>query len=323
MTPNLLKKALVVAGFAAVAMTAQAASWPEKNITLVVPYPPGGPTDIVGRVVAQELGESLGQTVVVENKSGAGGNIGADIVARSKPDGYTILMATTAHAINMSMFDDLNYDTIDSFEPVSLLTKGPLVLVTRKDLGVDNVQELIEQAKANPGSITFASSGNGQSTHLSAELFNYLADTEMIHIPYRGSAPALVDVVAGEVDIMFDTMLSAMPQVSSGQLNALAVTSASRSEAYPDIPTIEESGLEGFEATAWNGLLVPADTPDEVVNKLNQALKEVLANEEVKSKFAAQGFESEWLSPEDYAQFLQDEISKWNTVVTESGATVN
>ena len=323
MKTNFFKKTLVAFGFTAMAFTASAAGWPEKNITLVVPYPPGGPTDIVGRVVAQELSESLGQTVVVENKSGAGGNIGADLVARSKPDGYTLLMATTAHAINMSMFEDLNYDTIESFEPVSLLTKGPLVLVTRKDLGVDNVQELIERAKENPGEITFASSGNGQSTHLSAELFNYMAGTDMIHIPYRGSAPALVDVVAGEVDIMFDTMLSAMPQVNSGQLKALAVTSGTRSEAFPEIPTIDEVGLDGYEATAWNGLLVPANTPAEVVEKLNSALKEILANEEVKSKFAAQGFESEWLSAEDYAQFLQDEISKWNTVVTESGATVN
>src|SRR5690625_2027946 len=230
MRTGLIKKAFMTLGLAAVAFTAQAASWPEKNITLVVPYPPGGPTDIVGRVVAQELGESLGQTVVVENKSGAGGNIGADLVARSKPDGYTLLMATTAHAINMSMFEDLNYDTIESFEPVSLLTKGPLVLVTSKDLGDDNVHELMERAKENPGEITFASSGNGQSTLLSAELFNYMAGTDMIHIPYRGSAPALVDVVAGEVDIMFDTMLSAMPQVNSGQLKALAVTSGTRSD---------------------------------------------------------------------------------------------
>src|SRR5690625_2457187 len=230
MKTNFFKKTLVAFGFTAMAFTASAAGWPEKNITLVVPYPPGGPTDIVGRVVAQELGEHLGQTVVVENKSGAGGNIGADLVARSKPDGYTLLMATTAHAINMSMFEDLNYDTIESFEPVSLLTKGPLVLVTRKDLGVDNVQELIERAKENPGEITFASSGNGQSTHLSPELFNYIAGTNMLHLSYRDSSPALVDVVAGEVDIMFDTMLSAMPQVNSGQLKALAVTSGTRSD---------------------------------------------------------------------------------------------
>src|SRR5690606_5055253 len=208
------------------ASTAGAAAWPEQTITMVVPYPPGGPTDIVARVVAQGLGEKLGQTVVVDNKAGAGGNIGADIVARAKPDGYTLLIATTAHAINMSLFKDLNYDTRTSFEPISALTEGPLMLVTRPDLGVNTVQELIQYAKKAPQPLTFASSGNGQSTHLSAELFSSMAGIDMTHVPYRGSAPAVTDVMGGQVDIMFNTMLSSIPYVTDGKSTALAVTSA-------------------------------------------------------------------------------------------------
>lgn len=317
------KKVIATLGLSLFSLTSLAASWPDRPVTLVVPYPPGGPTDIVARVVAQGLGEQLKQTVVVENKSGAGGNIGADYVARSAADGYTLLMGTTAHAINMSLFSNLNYDTITSFTPVSLLTKGPLVLVARKDLPANNVQELIEYAKQQPGQVTFASSGNGQSTHLSAELFNYMADTEMVHVPYRGSAPALIDLVGGQVDVMFDPMLSAMPQVKSGHLKALAITGAERSSASPELPTIDESGLSGYEATAWNGLLLPTGTPSDVVETLSNALNVVLADEEVKAKFAAQGFESQWMSSADFGQYLAAEINKWKTVVDESGATVN
>ena len=315
------------AALAAIALAANtaagAATWPDKPVTLVVPYPPGGPTDIVARSVAQGLGDELGQTVIVDNRSGAGGNIGADMVAKSAPDGYTLLLATTAHAINMSLFKNLGYDTRKSFAPISLLTKGPLVIVTRPDLPAQNVRELIALAKASPGKLTFASSGNGQSTHLSAELFNTMAGTRMVHVPYRGSAPAMTDVMGGQADIMFNTMLSSMPYVEDGKLRALAVTSVARSPAAPDVPTVAESGLDGYEATAWNGLMAPAGTPDAVVQKLNAALQKVLGRPDLQKQFAQQGFDADWMTPAEYGQFLDDEIRKWAEVVKVSGATVN
>lgn len=307
------------------AATAQVApeNWPAKPITLVVPYPPGGPTDIVARSVAKGLGEMLGQTVIIDNRSGAGGNIGAELVAKSTPDGYTLLLATTAHAINMSLFKDLNYDTSKSFVPLSLLTKGPLVIVTRPGLAANNVQELIALAKASPGKLTFASSGNGQSTHLAAELFNAMAGTRMVHVPYRGSVPAMTDVMGGQTDLMFNTMLSSMPSVHDGKLRALAVTSAARSPAAADIPTVSEAGLPHYEATAWNGLMVPAGTPDAIVQKLSTTLQKVLADQALQQQFAKQGFDTQWMSPADYQQFVTDEVNKWAEVVKTSGATVN
>jgi len=307
----------------AVQVTAAAAQWPAKSVTLVVPYPPGGPTDIVARAVAQGMGEVLGQTVLVDNRAGAGGNIGADAVAKSAPDGYTLLLATTAHAINMSLFKNLGYDTRKSFTPISLLTKGPLVIVTRPDLPVNNVPELIALAKASPGKLTFASSGNGQSTHLSAELFNTMAGIRMVHAPYRGSSPAMTDVMGGHADLMFNTMLSSMPYVRDGKLRALAITGARRSSAAPDLPTIAESGLPGYEATAWNGLMAPVGTPDDVIQKLSAALQNVLNQPQMQKQFQQQGFAAEWMTPTDYGRFLDDEIRKWAQVVKVSGATVN
>ncbi|OZI34001.1 ABC transporter substrate-binding protein [Bordetella genomosp. 10] len=315
------------AALAALALTASAAAaaadWPARPITLVVPYPPGGPTDIVGRVVAQGLGEELGQTIIIDNRSGAGGNIGAEMVAKSAPDGYTLLLATTAHAINMSLFANRTYDTRKSFAPVSLLTKGPLVIVARPDLPAHSVSELIALAKSRPGKLTFASSGNGQSTHLAAALFNSMAGTQMVHVPYRGSAPALTDVMGGQTDIMFDTMLSSMPFVHGGKLRAIAVTSARRSPAAPEVPTVAESGLAGYEATAWNGLMAPAGTPAPVVQRLSEALRKVLGRPDVQAKFSAQGFSAEWMTPPDFGRFVNDEVDKWAGVVRASGATVN
>lgn len=313
-----------LAALSVVASAASAAQdWPAKSITLVVPYPPGGPTDIVARVVAQGLGDELKQTIIVDNRSGAGGNIGADMVAKSTPDGYTLLLATTAHAINMSLFKNLNYDTRTSFAPLSLLTKGPLVIVARPDLPASNVRELIALAKSTPDKLSFASSGNGQSTHLAAELFDAMAGVRMVHVPYRGSAPALTDVMGGQADVMFDTMLSSMPYVQGGKLKALAITGATRSPAAPDVPTVAEAGLPGYEATAWNGLLAPAGTPAPVVQRLSAALHKVLERPDIKQKFAAQGFASAWMSPADTAGFLDAEVGKWAKVVKTSGATVN
>ena len=307
----------------ALAAGAWAQGYPNKPVKMIVPYPPGGPTDIVARVVAQKLSEQTGQQFLVDNRGGAGGNIGAEAAAHSPADGYTLFVATTAHAINRSLFKDLNYNLMKDFVPVSQLTAGPLVIVANPALPAKNVKELIALAKAKPGDLAFASSGNGQSTHLAAELFNTMAGVKMTHVPYKGSAPALTDTMGGQVSLFFDTMLSAMPHVRSGKLKALAVTSAARSPAAPEIPTVAESGLPGYEAIAWNGLLAPAGTPKEVVAKLNAELKKTLELPEIKERFAAQGFAAAWSPPDKFASFLDREVEKWAKVVKVSGATID
>jgi tripartite-type tricarboxylate transporter receptor subunit TctC len=302
---------------------AQAQTYPTKPVKLVVPYPPGGPTDIVARLVAQKLSDAMGQPFVIDNRPGAGGNPGAELVARSPADGYTLVVATTAHAINPSLFKNLGYSLSKDFAPVSQLTSGPLVIVANPQLPAKNVAELIALAKAKPGELNFASSGNGQSTHLSAELFAAMAGVKMNHIPYKGSAPALTDTMGGQTQLMFDTMLSAMPHVKGGKLKALAVTSATRSPVAPDLPTVAESGLPGYEAIAWNGLFAPAGTPPEVLARLSAELKKVLAAPDVKDKFEAQGFAASWNSPEDFGRFMTAEVDKWAKVVKTSGAKVD
>jgi tripartite-type tricarboxylate transporter receptor subunit TctC len=277
-----------------------AQSFPAKPVRVVVPYPPGGPTDIVARVLFQQVAEATGQQFLIDNRAGAGGNIGAELVAKSPPDGYTVLIGTTAHAINMSLFKNLNYDIQKDLMPVSLLTQGPLVLVAHPQFPASSVKEVIELAKTKSGGLNFASSGNGQSTHLSAELFNSMAGIKMAHVPYKGSAPALTDVMSGQVDVMFDTTLSAMPFVKAGKLKALGLTSAVRSPAAPDVPTIAESGLPGYEVFAWNGVLVPAGTPKAIIQQLNDHIRKAMLLPQVKDKFSAQGFAASWNSPESF-----------------------
>ena len=298
-------------------------AYPNKPVKVVVPYPPGGPTDIVARVVFQQVSEATGQQFVIENRAGAGGNIGAEAVARAPADGYTLLIGTTAHAINMSMFKGLSYHVIKDFTPVTLLTQGPLMLVATPSFPANNVRELIALAKAKPDTLNFASSGNGQSTHLSGALFNSMADIKLSHVPYKGSAPALTDVVAGQVPLMFDTMLSALPFVKSGKLKALAVTSPLRSPAAPEVPTIAESGLPGYEVFAWNGLLAPAGTPKAVIAQLNEELKKALQLPQVREKFSAQGFAASWTTPEQFGGFLLGEVDKWAKTAKASGATLD
>ena len=300
-----------------------ASAYPTKPVKVVVPYPPGGPTDIVARVVFQQVSESTGQQFVIDNRAGGGGNIGAEAVAHAAADGYTLLVATTAHAINMSLFSGLRYDVIKDFIPVSLLTQGPLVLVATPGFPANNVRELIALAKAKPDTLNFASSGNGQFTHLSGELFNAMSGVKLSHVPYKGSAPALTDVMSGQVPLMFDTMLSAMPFVNAGKLKALAVTSPMRSPAAPKIPTIAESGLPCYEVFAWNGLLAPAGTPKAVVARLSEELKKALQLPQVKEKFSAQGFAASWETPEYFGKFLQDEVEKWTKTVRMSKAKVD
>ena len=305
------------------ATTSAASAYPNKPVKVIVPYPPGGPTDIVARIVFQQVSEATGQQFVIDNRAGGGGNIGAEAVARAPADGYTLLIATTAHAINMSLFSGLRYDVVKDFMPVSLLTQGPLVLVATPSFPANNVRELIALAKAKPDTLNFASSGNGQSTHLSGELFNSMSGVKLSHVPYKGSAPALTDVMSGQVPLMFDTMLSAMPFVNSNKLKALAVTSSARSPAAPNIPTIAESGLPGYEVFAWNGLLAPAGTPKAVVTRLNEELKKALQLPQVKEKFSAQGFAATWETPESFGTFLQNEVEKWTKTVKLSKAKVD
>ena len=300
-----------------------AQSFPVKPVRVVVPYPPGGPTDIVARVLFQQVAEATGQQFLIDNRAGAGGNIGAELVAKSPPDGYTVVIGTTAHAINMSLFKNLNYDIQKDLMPVSLLTQGPLVLVAHPQFPASSVKEVIELAKTKPGGLNFASSGNGQSTHLSAELFNTMAGIKKAHVPYKGSAPALTDVMSGQVDVMFDTTLSAMPFVKAGKLKALGLTSAVRSPAAPDVPTIAESGLPGYEVFAWNGVLVPAGTPKAIIQQLNDHIRKAMLLPQVKDKFSAQGFAASWNSPESFGVFLKTEVDKWGRTVKASGATLD
>ena len=308
---------------AGVAGLAMAQTYPDKAVKIVVPYPPGGATDIAARLVAVKLSEQMGQPFLIENKPGGGGNPGAEFVARSAPDGYTLLVATTAHAINPSLFSKLNYQLLKDFSPISQLTSGPLVIVVNPALAANSVPELIALAKSKSGGLNYASSGNGQSTHLSAELFNAMAGVKMVHIPYKGSAPALTDVMGGQADLMFDTMLTAMPHVKGGKLKALAVTSAQRSPAAPELPTVAESGLPGYEAIAWNGLLAPAGTPKAVVARLSAEIKKVLEQPDVRQRIEAQGFAPSANAPEVFGNFMKAEVDKWAKVVQLSGAKVD
>ena len=310
--------------FAVLAVTVSAQSYPTKPIRLVVPFPAGGTTDVLARAAAQKLTETLGQPVVVDNRPGAGGNIGAELVAKSPPDGYTLLMGTVGtHAINPSLYPKMPYDHVRDFVPVILVAGVPNVLVINPALPVNSVQELIAYAKANPGKLNFASSGNGTSIHLSGELFKTMAGVQITHVPYKGSAPALQDLVGGQVQLMFDNLPSALALIKGGRLKALAVTSKERAPALPDVPTMAESGLPGFEASSWFGLLAPAGTPQPVVAKLNAEIAKWLASPEAKEKLLAQGANAAGGTPEDFTRHIAAETAKWQKVVKESGAKVD
>jgi len=302
----------------------QAPAYPAKPIRLVVPFPPGGATDILARDVAQKLTEAWGQSVVVDNRPGAGGNIGAELVAHASPDGYTLLMGTVGtHAINASLYAKMPYDHIRDFAPVILVAGVPNVLVVNPALPVNSVAELIAYAKANPGKLNFASSGNGTSIHLSGELFKVMAGVQMTHVPYKGSAPAVQDLISGQVQLMFDNLPPSLPQIKAGKLRALAVTSATRAPALPDVPTMAEAGLPGFEASSWFGVLAPAGTPPAIVAKLNAEIAKWLATPEAKERLSKQGANAAGGSPEDFVKHIAAETAKWAKVVKDSGAKID
>ncbi len=313
---------------------AQAQStWPTKPVRIVVPFAPGGTTDILARAVAPELSKAFGQAFIVENRAGAGGNVGADVVAKSAPDGYTLLMGTVGtHGINKALYDKLPYDPVKDFAPITLVADVPNVMVVNPDkakaLGINSVADFIRVAKAKPGALNMASSGNGTSIHLSGELFKTMSGTFMVHFPYRGSSPALLDLIGGSMDVMFDNLPSAMPQIKAGKLKALAVTSAKRSGALPDLPTIEEAGkplglMKGFDASSWFGLLAPAGTPPEVVARIQQEVAKSLGTPAIKEKLLAQGAIPSGNTPQEFAKYIDSEMKKWALVVKASGAKVD
>jgi tripartite-type tricarboxylate transporter receptor subunit TctC len=316
----------LVAGIALapVAPPAGAQAWPAKPIKWVVPFAPGGTTDILARTVGEKLALALGQPVVIENKPGAGGGVGAEFVARAAPDGYTIMGGTiSTHAINASLYKNLPYDPVKDFVPIVLLARVPNMLVVNPDVPAKNVGELIVLLKASPGKYTFASSGNGTSQHLSGELFKSMSGTDMQHIPYKGSPPALQDVMGGQVTMTFDNITTAWTLAKSGKLRALAVTTASRSSIAPDVPTLAESGLPGFEVGSWQGVFAPAGTPPAIVRRLNAEIVRILGLPDVKEKLSGLGAELVGNTPEEFAVLVKAEVVKWADVVKKSGAKVD
>ena len=321
-----------VVGLSALTVSlAQAQAWPSKPVRIVVPFAAGGTTDILARAIAPELTRVFGQSFYVDNKAGAGGNLGAEIVAKSPGDGYTLLMGTVGtHGINRALYARLPYDPIKDFVPITVVAGVPNVMELNADFAkthnIQTVQDFIAYAKANPGKVNMASSGNGTSIHLAGELFKSMAGVYMVHFPYRGSNPALLDMIGGSMDVMFDNLPSSLPHIKSGKLKALAVTSSQRSGALPDVPTVEEVGgpaLKGFEASSWFGLLAPAGTPADVVNRIQQEVAKALATPAVKEKLLAQGAIPGGNTPADFAKFIDAEHTKWARVVKASGAKVD
>jgi tripartite-type tricarboxylate transporter receptor subunit TctC len=299
------------------------AQWPAKAITYVVPFAVGGNTDTLARIIGQKLSVDVGQPVVIENKPGAGGNIGSDFVAKAKPDGYTILGGTiSSHAINPSVYPNMPYDAVKSFEPVILIGSSPLVLCAGADTPYKTLRDVITAAKAKPGTIAFASPGSGTSPHLAGELLKTTAQIDLTHVPYKGSGPALTDVIGGQVPLMFDTMLVVGAQVKAGKLRPIAVASAKRLDSLPNVPTVAEAGLPGFEVVSWQAVFAPAGTPKPIVQRLNAEIAKVINMPDVKTKLDDLGVEPAAGPPEQLATFQKSEIAKWSKVAKAANVKV-
>ena len=321
----MFKKALACVALAAATLcgTAHAQTYPTKPVTIVVPFSPGGATDIMTRLLAERLNKRLGQPVVVENKPGAGTMIASDYVAKAPADGYTLLVAASSLGIAPSLYKKVNYDPIKDFAPISQVASVVHVLVVHPSIPAKNVGELVTWLKANPTKANYGSVGAGTSTHLESELFNSVAGVKMAHIPYKGSAPALTDLVGGQLQVMFDAYASSGPFIKDGRVRLLAVTTAQRSKSLPDTPTVSESGLPGYEAMPWLGLVAPAGTPAPVVNRLYTELNDILKEPEVQERFRSLGLDIIGSKPEDFSAFLKKDIVKWAQVIKESGAKVD
>lgn len=315
---------LAVALFLVTSGNALAQSYPTKTVKIVIPFPPGGISDVLGRVIGQKLSEVWGQPVVIENRPGAGTTIAADYIAKSPPDGYTLYyIDITTHSINASLYKKLPYDSIKDFAPVMLVTSTPLMLVLHPSVPAKSVRELIALAKAKPGQLNIAHSGPGTIIHVTGELFKSTAGIDMVNIPYTGSAPATTAVLSGEASMIFSTMPPALTHMKAGRLRALAVTTPQRAAPAPDIPTMIEAGVPGFESVLWNGILVPARTPREIIDKINSDMRRILQLPDVKERFAAQGGEISPSTPEQLAAHVKSEIEKWGKVVRVSGARID
>jgi len=307
----------------ALAAAAAAQNYPGHPVRIVIPLSPGGTTDVPGRMIAQKLSETLGQQFFVENRAGAGGTIGSDFVAKSRPDGYTLLLTATPFVITPHVYKKLPYDALADFTPVIRIAAGPYVLVVHPSLGVNSVNELIALAKKQPGKIDFASSGNGSAQHLVTALFAHMAGIQLNHIPYKGSGPAQQDLMSGIVKVSFVGTPIAIPHVKSGRLKALGVSTAKRSPEMPDVPTIAEAGVSGYEALVWIGMLAPAGTPRGIVAKLNGEIGALVHSDEVRKLLAPTGMEPAPDTPEEFAAYVKSEYEKWGKAVRDSGATVN
>jgi tripartite-type tricarboxylate transporter receptor subunit TctC len=318
------RRTLLAACAAAILLPAGALAqaWPAKPITMVVPFPPGGPTDLVARVLAQKLGEQLGQNVLVDNKGGANGNIGAVAVARAPADGYTLLYNTSSITLSPALYKSLQYDVEKDFAPVALTAVVPLALVVHPSIPANNVREFVAYAKANKGKLSYGSAGNGNVTHLGAFQFVQANGIDAVHVPFKGSAPADLALASGDIQFMTDTVNSVMGFVRDKRMKMLAVTTAKRMSLFPDVPTLAESGMPGFEVGAWQGVMVPAATPKAVVERLNAEINKALQHPDVKAKLAAQGAEPLGSSTAEYGAYVKGEIARWDKVVKASGVTI-
>jgi tripartite-type tricarboxylate transporter receptor subunit TctC len=330
-SPSLARRRLAARAFVATLMAwaagapvgalAQAGAWPDKPVRFLVPYPPGGGTDVIARIVQERFQAALGQPVVIENKGGAGGSVGTEVVARAASDGYTVLFTLSSHTINPAIYPKLPFDTLKDFEPVGTVASLPQILVAHPGVPAGSVGELLALAKSKPGSLSYASVGNGSPGHLAGELFKLRSGTDMTHIPYKGGGPAVSDVIGGQVPLLWVSIPAAAQHVKSGKLKALAVSTLKRSAAFPDVPTVSEAGgpaLAGFEVDSWYAMFVPAKTPKPIIERLNKALNAVLADAGVREKLLAQGSEGVGGTPEALAKTVADELPKWARLVKDA-----
>jgi tripartite-type tricarboxylate transporter receptor subunit TctC len=315
---SFLHLAVAAAALPAASRFAYAQAYPARPVHIILGFPAGGSSDVIGRVLAESLSERLGQPFILDSRPGAGSNIGTELVVRAAPDGYTLLLTTSANAINASLYDNLNFNFIHDIAPVAGVFRVPNVMEVHPTVPVKTVPEFIAYAKANPGKLNMASGGNGTTAHVSGELFKMMTEVDLRHVPYRGSAPALIDLLAGQVQVMFDLMSTSIEHIRAGRLRALAVTTATRSEALPDIPTVSES-VPGYEASTWNGVGVPRNTPAEIIDRLNTAINAALSDPQIKARLADLGATVLPVSPDQFGKLLNDDTEKWAKVIKFAG----